>query len=197
MRRNWFRQRTPLEWDSWTSHHFTVSSLVLLIRKIIDSVLYVMYLRLYDNVWSQVTRYGKGDENGKGASVVEKVIKRILDKCGESGGIQSLDRSPPLPLFLKFCDGLAFIISNNTESSHLWTKPAMGKWIEKKWGPLTGNDMTDIWIPFNYGTVYLSMYFAAQERNSGFRTEIEFQRSRCPLRKFWSRAYMYKHFLYM
>ena len=50
--------------------------------------------------WTQVTRYGKGEENGKGASVVEKVIKRILEKCGESGGIQSLDRSPSIPLFL-------------------------------------------------------------------------------------------------
>ena len=57
-----------------------------------------MYVCLFDIVGSQVTRYGKGDENGKGASVVEKVIKRILEKCGESGGIQSLDRSlPSLP----------------------------------------------------------------------------------------------------
>ena len=39
-----------------------------------------------------MTRYGKGDDNGKGASAVQKAINRILEKCGESGGIQALER---------------------------------------------------------------------------------------------------------
>lgn len=40
-----------------------------------------------------VTRFGKDKITAKSSGVIERVIKKVLDRCGETGGIKGLQRT--------------------------------------------------------------------------------------------------------